>query len=104
MKVYVTIMNLSGTTNIFADDESKQITLNGQASKFDAEEFVSRVTLTTFNWPIRNIDNSVIDGESYKIKIIANNNQERTIVGKNSFPHNYTDLSKLIHEVKKYGC
>ena len=103
MKVYVTVRNLNNIINIFADDAANKITLNDKPIKFDAVEFVSRVTLTTFNWPIRNIDNSIIDGESYQIKIIADDNKERKIIGKNSFPYNYADFSKLINEVKNYG-
>ena len=102
MKVYVTIINSGETTNIFADDSTEQITLNNEVIKFDAIDFVSRISLITFNWPTRNINNSLIDGERYQIKIVANNNQERKIIGKNSFPRNYGDLLKLIREVK-YG-
>lgn len=104
MKVYVTVSNLSNTINIFADDEANKITLNSKAIDYNAVDFISRISMITFNWPTTNINNSVIDGEQYEIRLIANNNQERKIIGKNSFPSNYVDFSQLIHEVSNYGC
>ena len=103
MKVYVTVSNLSNIINIFADDEANTITLNGKAIDYNAVDFVSRIALITFNWPTKNINNNVIDGEQYEIRLIADNGQERKIVGRNSFPSNYGAFSKLISEVENYG-
>ena len=103
MKVFVKIVNLNEVIDIYADDKLKVIKFNNKDINFDAEKFVGEVSFITYNWKEENFNNNILDGERYLIKIVSNDNQERKIVGKNSFPENYAKLKQLIEEVKKYG-
>lgn len=104
MKVFIKIINLDGVTDIFADDETKEMKLDNRNVEFDAVEFVGRVSVIVFNWKKRNMNNRIIDGERYQIKLISNDGKEKVLIGKNSFHSNYGELTKLIEEVKNYGC
>ena len=104
MKVFIKTISLDGVTDIFADDETKEMKLNNSNVGFDAVEFVGKVSAITFNWKKRNMSNRIIDGERYQIKLISNDNKEKVLIGKNSFYSNYGELTKLIEEVKNYGC
>ena len=103
MKVYIKIFNLNGMDYIEADEETSQLTYNFQQIKCNVKRFVGEITKVIFNWDDKYINNSILDGEEFRIKLVADNGKEKVIVGKNQFPSNYSEFKRIINEVKRNG-
>ena len=101
MKVLIKLTNLSQVLNIYADDNTNEILVNYSPINYDARKFVGDISAIIFNWKDSYYNNKVLDGEEFRIKIITDNNKERIIIGKNSFPSNYGDFKKIVNEVVK---
>lgn len=99
MKVLVKLMDFSGVKNIYADEKTGEFSINSMLVNYDAEKFVSRVCSITLGWKNEYINNSVLDGVEYRIKLVSDNGKERVIVGKNKYPSNYDEFAKVIGEV-----
>jgi len=99
MKVLIKIINLSQALNIYADDKTNEVVINNTPVNYNANKFVGDVSAITFNWDNHYYKNHILDGEEFKIKLISDNNNERLIVGKNSYPSNYGEFKDLINEV-----
>lgn len=101
MKVFIKVANMNTIYNIFADDKTGECVFNGKNIEYDTKEFVKKIALVTNKWPQNNYGGRTFDGEEYKIKIVNDVGKERVIVGKNQYPANYGEFSKLIREVVK---
>lgn len=101
MKVLIKIMNLNHVLNIYADNKENEIIINNKPINYDAKKFVDNILIITSNWKNSYYNGRILDGEEFRIKLISDNNEERLIVGKNSFPSNYDDFKKIINEVLK---
>lgn len=101
MKIFIKIRNIEQTLNIYADDQTNEIIINDKIFDFNATKFVGDISAIIFNWKDSYYNNKVLDGEEFRIKIITDNNKERIIIGKNSFPSNYGDFKKIVNEVVK---
>ena len=98
MKVFIKLINQNQVINIFADDEEKGVYLNDKLVEVDAKYFVGRVAVITSSWDEKMIDNSKVDGISYKVKLVKGE-REKVFEGKNMFPKNYDEFDSLIGEV-----
>ena len=98
MKIFIKITNLSQVLKIYADDEENEVFVNDSPVNYDAKKFVGEISAITFNWDENYFNNTFLDGEEFRIKLV-NNNKERLISGKNFFPSNYRDFKQLINEV-----
>ena len=100
MKIVIKISNLITSLNIQVDDEKGMFLLNNKAIDVDIEKFVSSLTTILASWQQKMVDESVIDGEEYSVKLRIGT-KTRTYIGKNKFPSNYRDFKKLIEGVTK---
>ena len=101
MVVEVVVENINKRTVIVANEDNDYLSCNGKESLFSGELFIERLIPIVVNWNDVMINNSVLDGVRYSIKI-KNNGKERTIIGKNIYPINYREFSGLIAEVENY--
>ena len=99
MQIYIKIMNLVGVSNIFGDDNAEIVEVNGDKVDVDAREFVGQMSLVLSSWKEKYINNLILDGEEYRVKIVNDEGEERMLYGKNAFPENYGEFKKLIGEV-----
>ena len=95
MKISITVQNLSSVINLSINDETNEAILNGNEIQIDVSAFVSKLVAIVSSWEKEMINNLIVDGESYSVKI---ENQCKTYkyVGRNKFPINYRDFKKLI--------
>ena len=101
MVVEIIIRSYSLNVKLLADEEKSFIFINGKKIKYLPEEFIANLLPVINKWDSVMINNGVVDGGEYFIKI-KNDGKERSIIGKNSFPINYNDFVKLINEVMDY--
>ena len=101
MKVFVKIINLNGVKNIYADDNSGACTINMHPVKYNGRDFVAKLSAVTCGWEPEYINNSVLDGTEYRIKLVNNQGKEKVIICKNKYPSNFDAFTKVISEVLK---
>ena len=98
MEVLVKLINQNEVINISADDELNKVVVNGKEVDFEAAYFIHRIVVITSSWQEKMIDNNIIDGVSYKVKLIKGK-KEKVFEGKNCFPKNYGEFDRLLGEV-----
>lgn len=99
MKIFIKTIGLSGSFQIEANDREQYVLLNGKKIDCNAIEFVGELSAIMCSWENEYINNSIIDGTEYKIKIINDYKEEKIITIKNAYPHNFEKFSKLIQGV-----
>ncbi len=95
MKVKISIQNMVNFTNLVVDDETNKATLNGQEIKLDIPYFVSKLVAIVSSWKSKMINDFIVDGEIYLVKI-ENEGKIYTFEGRNKFPENYREFKKLL--------
>jgi len=100
MKVTIKLINRLTEMTIIADDEKNEVLVNGNLVLINAQKFVSQISILTSSWQPTYINNAVIDGEEFMVKL-QNQNKVKTYTGKNKFPINYSKFLSLISEVKQ---
>ena len=97
MKVKVTVQNLREFIDIRLDTDTGRFLVNGVKTNHDPKKFLSSLQLIVASWQTEMIDDSIIDGESYSVTMVLND-QVREYIGRNSFPLNYSKFKSLIKE------
>lgn len=83
---------------IIADEAKDAITCNGKFAAHGASKFISRLLSITGSWPEESIDNKVLDGENYEVKIFFED-ETRVHKGYGRYPNKYNEFKELISEV-----
>lgn len=76
----------------------EQLLVNGKKKDVDTENFLRRLFGIVASWEKSMVNLSILDGESYSVKIDDGENKVQYI-GKNKFPSNYGKFVSLINEV-----
>lgn len=100
MQILINVGNMAESVNIKIDSEKDLFIVDGKNKQVDTDNFIMRLQAIVLNWPLIMIDNSVLDGGWYEVKIKVGNSV-RTFKGKNAFPTNYYEFAQLIGEVSK---
>ena len=64
-------------------------------------EFLDKLLRIIDSWKEEYIDNGIIDGTEWQLKIVYKSGYERNYCGKNAFPDNYEALDKIKREMIK---
>ena len=84
-------------------DNRYQETIGNPKSIEIAEDYVERYIDKLFRiidgWENIYEDNNIIDGISWKLKIIYTDGESEHYIGKNSFPSNFEYLDKIKYEI-----
>lgn len=84
-------------TNIQIDALNKKVNINGKNKDITLEK-IEQLLGIIYLWKNEYIDNSKIDGESFKIEVM-DNETVTTFKGKNKFPKNYNAFKKWVGEL-----
>lgn len=98
MQILITVADMAESVNIKIDNQKGLFIVNGNPKQIDIDNFVMRFQAIVASWPSIMIDNSVLDGGWYEVKIRVDNDV-RKFKGKNAFPTNYYEFIQLIDEV-----
>ena len=98
MQIIISLGNISNQTVIKIDDENALFLVNERPKKVDINRFIMRMQSIISSWQYTMINNRIIDGSWYDIKIKSGDNK-RHYVGKNAYPQNYDEFISLINEV-----
>ena len=96
MKIEIELISMYKNTKIDVIDDV--FFVNGTKKDVDIERFMRRLFCITATWKENMVDNGILDGESYKVKIY-DSDKKATYFGKNNFPANYGEFVRLISEV-----
>ncbi|MBR4407246.1 MAG: hypothetical protein IKT27_02930 [Clostridia bacterium] len=99
MQIYIKIINQRGVLNIKGDENANLVEVNGDKIDFDARYFVGKMSQIVFLWEDKYIDNTMLDGVEFRVRVVNDKNEERVICGRNAFPENYDEFENLIGEV-----
>ena len=99
MKITIKIYNFNQQTKICIDEKKNLLTFNGIKKNLNIPEITEKICILVSAWQNSYVNTSNIDGENYEI-IIDENEKKFIYSGKNSFPHNYLELKKIVEEVK----
>ncbi len=99
MKITVSVFNMYNSRYLVLDDEKNEATFNGQKVNIDIKPFASRLLAIVSSWDERMVNEMVLDGESYFVKI-EKDGKVYTYEGRNKFPVNYRDFVGLLRENK----
>ena len=75
-----------------------EVLVNCTPIDFDAIKFVGDISLITLNWNNEYVNNSILDGEECRVKLVQDD-KERIIKCKNAFPLNYGEFKETINKV-----
>ena len=73
--------------------------LNGAPIEMDVKAFVKAMMLIVSSWEEEMVNDFIIDGKSYGVRF-ERNGKYYSFYGRNKFPDNYGDFSRLL---KTYG-
>lgn len=94
----VEVKVMSRERNTLIEVVGEQLLVNGKKKDVDTESFLRRLFCIVASWEQSMVNLSVLDGESYSVKIDDGQNKVQ-YVGKNKFPSNYSKFVSLINEV-----
>lgn len=97
MIVEITVNNMYERLKIVVCED--KLFVNGKQKQVDCENFLRRLFCIITPWEKKLVNLSVLDGESYSVKITEGDNATEYL-GRNKFPKNYREFKELINEVK----
>jgi len=103
MKVTIRKTSMFSSVVICADNVEKSVTLDYKPISYDPEKLVYHVFDMTRGWPNHLINDDIIDGKSYSVKIEDGDKLE-SFVFQNKFPPNIYRLIDLIRDVQRVGA
>ncbi len=95
MKITVSIFNMYNSKYLVLDDEKNEATFNGKKIDLDIPPFASRLLTIISSWDHKMINDMILDGESYYVKV-EKDGKVYTYEGRNKFPINYRDFVELL--------
>lgn len=95
MKITVTIRNLSQQVYLTLNDEKNEAILGGKPIQLEVAPFASRLLTIVSSWEERMVNDFIIDGEEYSVKI-EKDGKNYLYEGRNKFPKNYRDFINLL--------
>ncbi len=95
MKITVTVFNMYKSRHLTLDDEKNEAVFNGKKIELDVPPFASRLLAIVSSWDNRMVNNMILDGESYNVKI-EKDGKVYNYEGRNKFPANYRDFVELM--------
>ena len=97
MKITVSVFNMYKSRYIVLDDEKNEATFNGKKVELDIPPFASKLLTIISSWDNRMVNDMVLDGESYSVKV-EKDGKVYNYEGRNKFPLNYRDFIDLLRD------
>lgn len=98
MQIIISFGSSISQTVIKIDDAKPLFLVNDKPKDIDINRFIMRMQSIISSWQYTMINNRIIDGSWYDIKIKSGDNK-RHYVGKNAYPQNYDEFISLLNEV-----
>ena len=96
-KIEINIDNTFNTINVLIMPDTLKAYKNNKENNID-EEYIKRLLRIISLWDHKYIDNSVIDGSSFEVKVYTTSGVDR-FYGKNKYPNNYQELLDMLGDL-----
>lgn len=97
MKISIILSSMTQFNQLVLDDATQEAKLNGKKIKLDIDKFASKVLSIVSSWEKRMVNEFIMDGQEYKVKI-EKEDKTYEYYGKNKYPENFREFSKLLQE------
>lgn len=104
LTIYIKFNNfgLNIENRIFVSEKDIMVNDN-HIEGLDNNYIVDKLDLITKNWKDDYINNSIIDGIEYRIKICSEKKEDRVLIFKNNFPEDFYRLEDVLQELYGYA-
>ncbi len=97
MKITITLSGLSNFTQLIIDDQKQEAKLNRTKINLNIDDFSSKILSIVSSWDKRMVNEFVLDGQEYMVRI-EKNNKVYDYYGRNKYPDNYREFITLLKE------
>lgn len=100
MRLNITIETFSQKYELALDDELNKAKFNGKLINCDITDLKLNILALIKSWPEKLVNTNIVDGIKYKV-LYKNGNANKTYIGINKLPNNFSEFYKLITSCDK---